>query len=71
MATPFNASAAGSWARGTSSGTSAANTGKRMARPMPFAAVSTSSMAGVMASARTARHSSSATPATQNWVTMK
>ena len=36
MATPFRARAAGSCGRLTSSGTMAANTGQRMASPMPL-----------------------------------
>ena len=48
MATPFSASAAGSCQRGTSSGTMAANTGQRIASPMPLAKVNTSSSGGVM-----------------------
>ena len=34
--TPFSASAAGNCPRGTSSGVIAANTGQRIARPMPL-----------------------------------
>mgnify|MGYP000146141208 CR=1 FL=1 len=48
--TPFNARAAGNWALGTSSGTMAANTGQRMARPMPLANVSASSTPSTWAS---------------------
>ena len=71
MATPFCASAAGSCGRLTSSGTMAANTGQRMARPMPLAKVSASSSGAVMPPARMATHSTSATAATQNCVAMK
>ncbi len=43
MATPLSASAAGNCWRFTSSGTMAANTGQRIASPMPLANVSASS----------------------------
>ena len=68
---PLSASAAGSCARGTSSGTMAANTGQRIARPTPLAKVSASSKGGVMMPVMTAMHSSVATPAIQNCVMMK
>ena len=71
MAMPLSASAAGSCGRGTSSGTMAANTGQRIARPMPLKKVSASSSGGVIALKTTARHSSTATPAIQNCVMMK
>ncbi len=71
MAIPFSASAAGSCTRGTSSGTMAANTGQRIARPMPLANVSASSNAGVITPDRVAAHNINATVATQNWVAMK
>ena len=71
MATPLSASAAGSCARLTSSGTMAENTGQRMARPMPLAKVSPSSKGAVMPPDSTATHSTSATAATQNCVAMK
>ena len=71
MATPFNASAAGSCCLGTSSGINAANTGQRIARPMPLAKVSASSNGGVIRLKSTATHSTAAVPASQNWVTMK
>ena len=71
MATPFRASAAGSCGRGTSSGTMAANTGQRMARPTPLAKVSASSRAGVITSEITVTHRRVATAATQNCVMMK
>lgn len=71
IATPLSASAAGSCWRLTSSGTMAANTGQRMARPMPLAKVSASSTCAVMPPLRMAAHSTMATPATQNCVIMK
>ena len=40
IAMPFSASACGRWWRGTMSGTMAANTGQRIARPMPLVKVS-------------------------------
>ena len=43
MATPLRASAAASCVRGTRSGTIAANTGQRIARPMPLMNTSVSS----------------------------
>jgi WS/DGAT/MGAT family acyltransferase len=69
--TPLSASAAGSCGRGTSSGTMAANTGQRMARPMPLAKVSASSSGGVITPAKDGHASTSATTATQNCVKMK
>ena len=68
---PFKASAAGNCARGTSSGTMAANTGQRMARPTPLAKVSASSSGGLNTPAITVMHSSVATAAIQNCVMMK
>jgi hypothetical protein len=61
---------AGSCTRGTSSGTMAANTGQRIARPTPLAKVSASSSGGVMTPEITA-HSTSGHAATQNCVMMK
>ena len=71
MAMPLSARAAGRWARLTSSGTMAENTGQRMASPMPLAKVSASSSGAVMPPASTVAHSTSATAATQNCVAMK
>ena len=71
MATAFSAMAEGRWCLGTSSGINAENTGQRMARPMPLAKVSTSSQCAVIRPESTNRHSTRATAATQNWVTMK
>jgi hypothetical protein len=71
MATPFKARAEDSWCRGTISGISAANTGQRIARPMPLAKVSASSSGGVIRWKITATHSTAAVPASQNCVTMK
>ena len=71
MEMPFNASAEGNCARGTKSGTMAANTGQRSASPMPLAKVSTSSKAGLITFIKIAVHSSSATPVTQIWVNSK
>ena len=68
LATPLRASAAGSCARDTSSGTTAANTGQRMAMPTPLAQVRASSSPGVMAPMKTMALSTSATTATQSWV---
>lgn len=48
IAIAFIASAALGWLRGTSSGTSAANTGQRSGRPMPSAKVGTSGSVGFM-----------------------
>ena len=47
MAMPLSANAAASSLRGTICGTMAANTGQRMARPMPLLKVSTSSHSAV------------------------
>ena len=69
--TPFSASAAGNWALGTSSGVIAANTGQRIASPMPLKKISTSSNAGVIRPDNTAAHSSSATAATHSCVNRK
>ena len=69
--TPFSASAAGSCGRGTTSGMMAANTGQRIASPMPLQKVNASSSGAVIAWVRTATHSRPATPATQNCVIMK
>ena len=69
--TPLSASAAGSWGRGTSSGTMAANTGQRMASPTPLAKVSASSSGGLTAPKKMTALSSSATAATQSCVTRK
>ena len=71
MATPLIASACGSFERGTSSGTMAANTGQRMASPTPLAKVRASSRPGVSAPEMPAIHIRTATTATQNWVMMK
>ena len=71
IAMPLSASAAGSWMRGTISGTIAANTGQRIARPMPLAKVRPSSRGAVIAPARMVAHMSSATTATHSCVTMK
>ena len=71
MEMPFSASAAGSCARGTSSGTMAEKTGQRMASPTPLAKVRASSSGAVMPPARMAAHRAMATMATQNWVAMK
>ena len=71
MAMPLSASAAGNCERGTSSGTIAANTGQRMASPMPLAKVSSSNKGGVMTPEITVMHSSVATAAIQNCVMMK
>ena len=72
IATPLSASAAGSCARGTSSGTMAANTGQRIARPMPLAKVSASSSGAVSAPASDQRRTAArATPATHSCVTAK
>src|SRR5256885_12753365 len=49
----------------------AANTGQRIARPMPLAKVSASSSGALIASKATTLQISSATPATQICVTMK
>ena len=71
MATPFSARAAGNCGRLTSSGTMAANTGQRMASPMPLAKVSASSSGAVMPPETMAKASTTATAATQNCVAMK
>ena len=68
---PFSASAAGNCARGTKSGTMAANTGQRSARPMPLAKVSASSKAGLITFIKIAAHNNSATPVTQICVNSK
>ena len=60
IATPLSASAAGNCVRGTSSGTIAANTGQRIARPMPLAKVSASSSGAVIHPARRPRTARSA-----------
>ena len=71
MAMPLSASAAGNCTRGTSSGTMAANTGQRIARPTPLAKVRANSSGGVMTPEITVRQSSVATVAIQNCVRMK
>src|SRR5687767_1050417 len=71
IATPFSASACGRWWRGTSSGTMAANTGQRIARPMPLAKVSASSSGALTASNATTAQVISPTTATHTCVTMK
>lgn len=63
--------AAGSCGRLTSSGTMAANTGQRMASPMPLAKVRASSSGAVMPPDTMAMDSTTATAATQNCVAMK
>ena len=50
MATALSPSACGNWARGTTSGMIAANTGQRMASPMPFMKVSVGSRPAVISS---------------------
>ena len=65
---PLSPSAAGNWARGTSSGTMAANTGQRSARPIPFMKVSASSSGTVIMSSAMAAHRTMAVPASQNCV---
>ena len=71
MATPLSASAAGSCGRGTSSGTIAANTGQRIASPMPLAKVNASSNGAVIQPMNTVRQMIEEVPATQNCVAMK
>ncbi len=71
IAMPLSASAGGSCTRGTTSGTSAANTGQRMASPTPLAKVSASSSAGVIAPASSTRQVRVATAATQTWVAIR
>ena len=68
---PLSASAAGNCARGTRSGTMAANTGHRSAKTIPLAKVSASSKGGLITSIKIAPHSNSATPVTQIWVNSK
>jgi hypothetical protein len=68
METPFRPRAAGSCAVDTISGTMAANTGQRMARPMPLANTKASRSAGDITPMNTATLSTLATTATQIWV---
>ena len=68
IATPLRAMAAGNCTRGTSVGTIAANTGMRIARPMPLTKVNSSSSRALIAPETTTSAISTATPATQNWV---
>ena len=55
---PLSITAAGNCARGTTSGTMAANTGQRTAMAMPLNKVSVSNKIGVMRSKNIAKHSS-------------
>ena len=68
---PFKASADGSCARGTTCGTMAANTGQRMARPMPLLKVSKSSNGAVSRPATDKPASTRALTATHNCVAAK
>ena len=69
--TPLSASAAGSLARGTRSGTMAENTGQRSARPTPFMNSSINNSGGVTTFMNTANASSAPTTATQTCVKNK
>ena len=71
MDTPLSPSAAGNWARGMRSGTIAANTGQRIARPMPLVKTSSSSSSGDNRSRNTIRLSTVATTAIHSWVMRK
>ena len=71
IAMPLSAIAGESCARGTTSGTMAANTGQRIARPMPLTKVSTSSRLAVRASARDSAASTIALIETHSWVVAK
>ena len=71
IAMPLSASAAGNCARATTSGTMAANTGQRIARPMPLTKVSASSRLAVNASASDNPASTSALTETHNCVAAK
>jgi hypothetical protein len=71
MDTPFKASAAGNCGRGTISGTMAANTGQRMAKPTPLANISANSKGGDMMPKKMVMLSTLATTATQIWVNKK
>ncbi|MNT71038.1 hypothetical protein D3C72_2094820 [compost metagenome] len=71
MATALSAMAEGSSGLLITSGISAEKTGQRMAMPMPLAKVKASSSGALITSSATARHSSTATTATQNCVKMK
>ena len=71
IAMPLSAMAGPSCSRGTTSGTMAANTGQRIARPMPLTNVSASSSGAVSASASARPASNRATMATQSWVAAK
>ena len=68
---PLSASADGSCARETTSGTMAENTGQRIARPMPFRKVSSSSSSAVSSPASASAAISSATSDTHNCVAAK
>ena len=71
MATPFSASAAGRCGLATISGTIAANTGQRIARPMPLENVSASSSGALSTPANDAAASSIALTETQICVLAK
>jgi hypothetical protein len=71
IATPLSASACGMCTRGTISGTMAANTGQRSARPMPLVKVSRISSSAVSASASDSTASTTALSATQSCVPAK
>ncbi len=71
IAMPLSASAGASCGRGRISGTRAANTGQRIARPTPLAKVSASSSSGVISPASSTKHASVATTATHSCVTMR
>ena len=68
---PLSASAAPSCSRRTTSGTMAANTGQRIAMPMPLAKVRASSSGAVSASVSAVMPSTTATSATQSCVLAK
>ena len=71
IATPLSASAAGRSWRGTTSGTIAANTGQRIAMPMPLAKVNASSTGALSNPASASVHSTTAMLATHSCVTAK
>ena len=71
IAMPLSASAPVSSSRCTTSGTIAANTGQRIAMPMPLAKVSASSSGALSASVSASTPSTTATAATQSCVDAK
>ena len=70
-ATPFSAKAEGNCSRATRSGTIAANTGQRIARPIPLVKVKNSNNGALSELVKVMKHRTAALNATQSCVAIK